>query len=80
MSFLAYGSTDQSAALESENQVSTSSSTGENLALAINTSANHNSPASESEVLTYALKPDGNAKTKSLGEACMYSCIMLSSY
>lgn len=79
MSFLAYEATDQSAALESRNQVS---STGENLALAVNTSTDHNSPTGESEVLIYASKPDGNANIKPSGEACMHVvvlCLVLAS-
>ena len=65
---LDYGATGQSPAFESDqNQVSTSSRTGENTALKVNTSEVHNSPGNESQIS----KPDENSKTKPSGKACM---------
>lgn len=71
MSFLAYGSTDQSAAFEIDgNQVSTSSSTGENTILQNNTNESHNLLGGGSEVSQTA-NPDGSTKAKLSGDVYM---------
>ena len=65
---LDYGATGQTAAFESDqNQASTSSKTGENTTLKVNSSADHNSLGGESQ----KSKPDENVKTKPSGKVCI---------
>ena len=65
MGFLGYGATDQAASFENNgNQVSTSSRTGKNTKLEVNTSADHVSPVGGSEASqtprSYKAKPSGD--------------------
>ena len=71
---LAYAATDQSESFEYDgNQVSKSSRTGENTALKINTSEDHNSVEGKSQIS----KPCKSAKTKPSGKAYMQLCYSL---
>ena len=65
---LAYGAAGQSTPFESDqNQASTSSRTGENTTLKVNTTEDRNLLGGESQ----KSKPDENVKTKPSGKACM---------